>query len=924
VTVWLSPGGPPGIWEHTHHDPFPAKLIVDDLASLGVSDILFFEQEGRGGPFLHPTTVPHAKSWSQLKDRDYLRELLEQTAPHHINVWLAWTPPSGKYPGTDFAGLNAPELLKIYTDEIEEVARNYRQHRNLAGIMWHEVDCTEAVDSHADDVVDFAGFCRTRFGETYTGAAMPATDPQDKWWRRFFLYRNHVVNEFVRQTGAVARRHGFRISFCSYAPEAFTGEPWKWGYDVVALEKLCERQWFSGYTVESGKPYQRARGACVDFGPSYQGQILARNYSYAMHGAPLSFFEYRAPVYLDEMRRFYSERAKAFNAKYGDFYTGFMGLQPKELELFYGKENLGRWLELMTRWQGGASPARVAVAVHPNAFVMKHPLATGSYYRQQVCSLMAALTTSTDVDGLLLESQFALQPKNLRSYSLIIIPEDMGSGLSQAMVQSLKRYVDDGGKLLVIATPLTTAKSDLMEERDLTREICGLEIAGPGVAGYVTSPDGTKFWSGKVVPIRVDGAEVVCTQGSRTEPLLLRKKGVYFSTAGCSTEGASLFVETLPRLTQPPIRLDANGGIRILESVIKDGLLCVSLWGNGRARLHLDSRALGLGVADLHVREVVAGALDGDFTAAQLAGGIPIEIPHTYQPFICVIGRKQLCERFQPIYSSPSVFAGMREKESLSEPEVPREALGETAAPASSPVAVGRTPRNREIAVVDYARKYQTTTRAAADSFANYCKAVRKAGLTPETVDVDIFLPSQRAERNRYKRIVIPASTDWFSKPMYEGMGEFVRDGGLLITGSGLLLLDVNDNYHAAGAAVFAELPMRSFLGVRANASASTRRLKVLQPCPVTAGLPLGEWIELAPPTSGRQTRNESAEVLVMSDRTQRDRTDGEQPFLTCKHSGRGACIYLVGHVGPEPDKMLERLIANICSQATLEWLCAP
>ncbi|MFA5190966.1 MAG: hypothetical protein WC740_09575, partial [Verrucomicrobiia bacterium] len=140
VTVWMSPGGPRGIWEKTLGDPFPVKKIVEDLAYVGVTEILFFEQEGRGGTFLHPTSVEHTVTSPYMKGWDYLRELLEETARHNIKVWLAWTPPGGKYPKTEIEGLNNPALLKIYTDEIEEVARNYGKFHNLAGIIWHEVD----------------------------------------------------------------------------------------------------------------------------------------------------------------------------------------------------------------------------------------------------------------------------------------------------------------------------------------------------------------------------------------------------------------------------------------------------------------------------------------------------------------------------------------------------------------------------------------------------------------------------------------------------------------------------------------------------------------------------------------------------------------------------------------------------------------
>jgi len=329
-------------------------MIVEDLAELGVNEILFFEQARRGGPFLHPTTVEHAATDPRMKGRgrDYLGELLAETGEQQIRVWLAWTTPEGEYPGTEFRRLNHPAILRIYTDEIEEVAARYGRHRNLAGIMWHEVDCSEHPDLHEDDVKEFCEFCLRDFGEEYTGDTMPRARSQDKWWRRFCHYEIDVVNRFVAKTAQVARQHGFKTHFCSYTPECFAGESWRRGYDIVALERLCDQQWFSGYAVESGKPYQNIKGAWLDFGPSYRGQNLPRNYAYTFHGKPLCYFEYRTPVYNTEMRRHYSPIA-SFTEKYGDVYNRYLGHTEKELSLFFGKENLWRWLTLAAWWQGG-------------------------------------------------------------------------------------------------------------------------------------------------------------------------------------------------------------------------------------------------------------------------------------------------------------------------------------------------------------------------------------------------------------------------------------------------------------------------------------------------------------------------------------------------------------------------------------------
>ncbi len=930
ITVWMSPGGPRGIWEKSCGDPVPVKKLVEDLAYVGVTEILFFEQEGRGGSFLHPTAVPHAVTSQHMKGRDFLRELLEETAKCNIRVWLAWTPPSGKYPGTDFEGLNHPEVLRIYTDEIEEVARNYKKFRNLAGFMWHEVDCSEAVDRHEDDVKEFSDFCHRKFDEKYENSRMPKVDAQDKWWRRFFLYRNHVVNEFIRQMAGTAHRHGLKTHFCSYTPESYIGESWKWGYDIVALEELCDRQWFNGYSVESGKPYQQVKGACLDFGPSYRGQILARNYAYAMHGLPVSYFEYRSPVYLDEIRRYYGG-IKSFSAAHGDFYTGYLGRQAKEVELYYGRENLRKWIGMMACWQGGRSTARVAVAVNPNDFIMRNPLSSGAEYEKKVRSLMTTLTGVTDVDGLLLESRFALKYGNLLNYSLIVIPEDMGCGLSRPMVKCLRKYVDKGGCLLVVSTQLMTSGADLTDEEDFTRQFCGLEITGNGQAGYV-APVGTsfpvsgeKFWSGSVKQVRLHGAEPCVNRQGGGEPLLFKNKNVYFSTAGCSAEASRYFADIVSSTSRQPVALTGNTDLRILEGVERDGVVCLSMWGNGKAKLQIDAAGLDLLGQIFRVKDVASGTLIGDFTREQLAGGIPVEIKHLYQPVLLTVGPAAKIDAFPGLYASADVFTGMKAKVSQDDPEVPREALDESPVKADTP-AIPLKPlvRDKEIGVLDYSRKYEVKLKRSADeALKSWIDLIQKNGLSLETVDADIFLPPQRVERNRFRRIFIPPGADWFNRKMYEGMNEYVRDGGLLVTGSGLLLLDANSNYRPDDGSAITELARETFLGVRAHASATMHRIKVVQSCPLTAGLAPSTWIELGTTFSGRETTSRSAEVIIISDRSKKDEVEGEQPFLTYKHSGRGACIYLVGIGGKTTDKTFVQLLSNILSRTTLDWLCA-
>ena len=202
--------------------------------------------------------------------------------------------------------------------------------------------------------------------------------------------------------------------------------------------------------------------------------------------------------------------------------------------------------------------------------------------------------------------------------------------------------------------------------------------------------------------------------------------------------------------------------------------------------------------------------------------------------------------------------------------------------------------------------------------------AVRRAGLAPEAVDADLFLPKNKANRDRFKRLLIPAASDYFAQAMYEGMDDYVTSGGLLITNGSLLLLDKNANYRVDEGDGVTDFSREHFLGVYGHGSCMMRRLKSLHECPLTQGLPLNAWVTLNSPVAGRQTRNHSAEVLVVSDTVVRDSPRGSQPFLTYRHQGRGAAIYLVGQLGGSAEKPVLQLLQNILSPATLEWLCAP
>ncbi len=241
--------------------------------------------------------------------------------------------------------------------------------------------------------------------------------------------------------------------------------------------------------------------------------------------------------------------------------------------------------------------------------------------------------------------------------------------------------------------------------------------------------------------------------------------------------------------------------------------------------------------------------------------------------------------------------------------------------------------RDKEIGVVEYKKFEWKSTNYTYNAYTlPLFNAIKDLGYSPEWVSMDIFLPENKTERDKYKRIVISAAGLWFTPEMYEGMTDYVKSGGLLITNSSLLLVDANRNYKLDKEDNYMKDGFET-VGVFGHASVSMTKIKVEVACPLTEGIPEGEWLELEGKVEGRVTANKSATVLITAERWSDtwEKTDykgwkpdkGNQPFLTFKHSGKGACIYIVPALSSNSvkDKYISVILKNVLSKKTLEWL---
>lgn len=237
--------------------------------------------------------------------------------------------------------------------------------------------------------------------------------------------------------------------------------------------------------------------------------------------------------------------------------------------------------------------------------------------------------------------------------------------------------------------------------------------------------------------------------------------------------------------------------------------------------------------------------------------------------------------------------------------------------------SVSGSERPKKLGLLNYFAKYEHPDKRREKSYIKHLKKyhtqLEQLGHIAGWVDVDIFLSNRKAERDAYQRIIIPYHADWFTMEMYQGMLDYVRSGGLLITHSALLLVDEQFEYQCSGSKT-TDFSRKSFLGVKGTGGSRKTAIKVIVENPLTKGFELNNWINVGNRIAGRTTFGLTANVAVLCKQIVKKK-EIEGPFLSWKSTGKGACVYLVSVYYPK-EESIDLLMRNILSEETLKWLC--
>lgn len=646
MNFWMSPASPVGIWT-PHGGDFPAEKIIETAAAAGATDMdICFD----GDKHIYYTSKVIARKRVASLPENCIERLLAAAAKHKIRVWAVITP-AAQVQDTSGKTLysTSAEGVVHWQKRIAEIGERFKKNYPdaLAGIVLHEINRPETGNPHTGELQDFSEFCRKEFGEAYSQNTLPDGRDGTLWNRRFNLYRVDRLNHWSKTLIDEAARYGMKTSFINYDPEAHYSFSAAWGYDTLFYEKYCHQVW------GNENSYQTLKNVYLCYGPSYRGQNVPVSFTKSFHPYSKNLFEFRTPFFPEIMQAFY-KKDKKFTSAHGDFLTGYSRKSPTTLKLFFGKDQAAKTIKAMNYWYGAKPLARIGVVASSLPNILRNPVNPGNEYSRCVTSVYDAVRRHYGAVKLLAGSLITLDPEELRkNFDCLILPENQSIGMTQDYIDSLKRYQALGGKLLGIASPVTVAKRDLTQSKEVTGELFGITVTPGKLPGFVRL-NGKKVWSNSTN--RVVGQI---------------KNGTAFIPVSYSDTIENILISELDNLlAEPIVKLEQNNNFILHSIAEKNNVICLALVAEKKAAALLKAQLPDN--REYCLRNLLTGDIIAQGNAELFSRGIKISTIYDNEPYVLILGPKSRVEAFKPLFASRKEFAGLNKiTMAIQNPEVP-------------------------------------------------------------------------------------------------------------------------------------------------------------------------------------------------------------------------------------------------------------
>ena len=381
----------------------------------------------------------------------------------------------------------SPELRKFIREMLDEYTTKYNIYGNIKG-FYIDMPYYNMDDCFGDDFDVFEEFCLKEFGEAPPEEILEKMeqgnkwiDPKDKWWRRFFLFKQWVAEDFLKDVFDYCHQKGLEFGL-QVNPTVGYGTGWSWGHNTYSLSKLAD--WLFTYP---GSEHMEPCHLLDNSTPGiFVGESFGSYNTYSFRGQDMGLH------YL-------------FNSLWDPVFPSGLsfGGYTSEVTMQYQKHIISQ-----REWARAKSLTRAAILNNQNYLHMGAGIGQLKENKKEI-ETAKMLSCHLDIDRLFVEAT-----DKYTNYRVLITPKYGVGGLSAEIFNELKQFVEQGGTIINLNARWFVSRADLTNEKDVTAEMTG--------SGYSTEkgkrPDVTEksIGKGKVISIYADiegekGKELLCS-----------------------------------------------------------------------------------------------------------------------------------------------------------------------------------------------------------------------------------------------------------------------------------------------------------------------------------------------------------------------------------------------------------------------------
>ncbi len=584
--------------------------ILRQLKWLGVTDII----AQTGGPlkvsYLSKVPKTSFSAWARDFGFDYLEVMVKACHEVGLNVWVMWHPKERKYNMENptyrryyirdakgevyapYVDILSPEFNKHARKIIDELAERYNKYGNLKGIFLDEFWHPFTRDYLEDDIDKYVSFCKENYKETppediskFFAMGIEWHKPQDKWWRRYILWKNTLIVNWVRKITEYANSKGLLIiNQPLFTPGYSRG--WFWGYgDTYRLCREGNLLWT--YEARNSRLFEQYPqnktifGTYTHYAGGYADVCLIRGNL----GSHFTFQNLWLPI-------------------------GY-GVNPNIINV------VARQIRSNREWYGAKSLCKSAILTNGIGLELRFSNAN-QLYKKNNLDLQKKLSSFQDT-GMLLVRNTEFYDR----YKVLLAPPYSTSYLPEETIKGLKTYIQNGGTIIALNSKFSTSREDLTEEKDLTPEFLGVRYKrkkSGNIAKEIKFTDDArpelrvKTFLTKAVKIINPKVRVIATFGKTGDPaiteLSIGKGRViafhYDVIDAISTEKndtLDYLVFLIKKYSSPAITI--KGNLKIFSTLKKGNWVVVTLLGEenknifdreypAKGKLYIDMERLGL------------------------------------------------------------------------------------------------------------------------------------------------------------------------------------------------------------------------------------------------------------------------------------------------------------------------------------------